>query len=81
MLQFHLLHMLQMEAFFPCNVQEVYAVQKFCIGTVPDHCAEFFEFNSEIFPTHVMPSMLISQDYATCLPEVLPRFLASTAGA
>jgi hypothetical protein len=74
MLQFCLLHMLHIEAFFPCHVQEVYAVQKFCIGTVPDHCGELFEFNSEIFPTHVLPSMLISQDYTAWLPKVFPHF-------
>jgi hypothetical protein len=61
--------MLKIEAFFPCNIRKVYAVQKFCMGTVSDHCGEFFELNTEISPTHV----LISLDCIAWLPEVLPR--------
>jgi hypothetical protein len=44
--------------------RKVYAVQKFCTGTISDHFGEFIGLNVEIVPAHVVPFRLISLDYA-----------------
>lgn len=47
------------------------------MGTVSDHCEVIFKLYVLIFLTHVIRSVLISLDYAACLSEVLPCFLAN----
>jgi len=60
------------EAFFPCHDQKVYAKQTSCKGTVSNHCEEFFESNTEKFPTQELLSSLISPGCVAWLPKLLP---------